>query len=194
MPLKPASFALVTAPATEPVTLAEAKAQLNVTDTEQDTYITSLIAIAREAVEAFTGRAFVSQSWKAVYEDWPNDKALILPRPPLVSVSSVKYFPRTGAEVTLATDYYKVDIVASPGRICLKYDWTLPSLSFDYENPIIVAYTAGYTTVPALVKHAILLTIRHWYDNRTPVVVGTTTAVIPLSVQTLLRLLKVQYV
>ena len=57
------SLQLITPPAIEPVTLAEAKAHLKVDTTDDDTLITSLIAAARARAEWHTRRAFITQGW-----------------------------------------------------------------------------------------------------------------------------------
>jgi uncharacterized phiE125 gp8 family phage protein len=56
----------VSGPATEPVTLAEAKRHLREfsTVTDNDADITALIQGAREWVEEFTGRALIEQQWR----------------------------------------------------------------------------------------------------------------------------------
>ena len=51
---------LVTPPAEEPVSLAEARLHLRVDFTDDDALITSLIAAARQAAETLTGRQFVT--------------------------------------------------------------------------------------------------------------------------------------
>ena len=48
------ALVLVTPPATQPVSLTEAKLHLRVSDTTEDTLITALIAAARERAEAIT--------------------------------------------------------------------------------------------------------------------------------------------
>jgi uncharacterized phiE125 gp8 family phage protein len=65
--------ALVTAPNAEPVSLAEAKLHLRVENsvTEDDTLIAALIVAARQRAEVITRRAFVTQTWKTVIDQFP---------------------------------------------------------------------------------------------------------------------------
>lgn len=62
---------ITSAPAGEPITLAEAKLHLRVDVTDDDALITSLISAARMAAETICRRAFVTQSWKVVIDQFP---------------------------------------------------------------------------------------------------------------------------
>lgn len=66
------SLTVKTGPASEPVTLAEAKDQLYITDTTHDAYITSLIQAAREQVENFTSRALLPQTFTMYLDRFPG--------------------------------------------------------------------------------------------------------------------------
>jgi hypothetical protein len=63
---------LNTAPAVEPVTLAEAKLHLRVDFTDDDTLITMLIGAARVAAENICRRAFVTQKWDLYLDAFPR--------------------------------------------------------------------------------------------------------------------------
>jgi len=67
------SSILLTPPAAEPVTLADAKAWLRVEHDDDDDVIAALIAGARSHVEAQTRRALITQSWRLVLDRWPRD-------------------------------------------------------------------------------------------------------------------------
>ena len=54
---------IVTPPAEEPVSLAEAKLHLRVDIADDDALITALISAARQAAETITGRQIVTARW-----------------------------------------------------------------------------------------------------------------------------------
>lgn len=69
------SLELVTPPAAEPVTLADAKTHMRVDTTLDDAYITLLITAARQFVENWTRRALIYQTWRLVFDHWPGGNA-----------------------------------------------------------------------------------------------------------------------
>lgn len=160
---------LLTAPALEPVTLTEAKKHANVIATDDDALLTSLIAAARELVEQDTSRALINQTWAVELHDWWVDR-IELPRPPLASVTHVKYVDPVGVTQTLPASYYDLDTRREPGVLWWDEDVTSrPALS-DAANAVVVTYVAGFgatsAAVPARAKQAILLLVSHWYRYR----------------------------
>lgn len=179
-------YAVTTAPTAEPITLADAKVHLRTVtgDTSEDSaIITPLIQAAREYCENVTGRALAAQTVKAYPEAWGLWR---LPRPPLNTVTSIKYFDEDGTEYTLATTDYQVDTVDGKIDIIERPNVTLRDL-----NPIVAEYTCGYTTgnaLPMAIRQAMLLLIGHWYTNREAVMTGATTSVeVDLTARALLR-------
>ncbi len=76
------SSILITPPAVEPVTLADAKAYLRVDNDDDDGVISALIAGARSHIEAQTRRALITQAWRLVRDAWPGDgRIAVLPSP-----------------------------------------------------------------------------------------------------------------
>lgn len=160
---------LVTAPAAI-VSTADAKKHLGVTTSADDTYIDSLIATATawlDGKDGWLGRALGAQTWDYVLDAFPCGSAkyggIRVPLPPLVSVTSVKYLdPTTELEVTVAAGDYTVDTYNEPGWIIPDASWPTP---LDTVNAVRVRFIAGYATIPAPIKHAILLTIGGWYKT-----------------------------
>jgi uncharacterized phiE125 gp8 family phage protein len=177
---------LVTAPASEPVTLTEAKTHLNVSGTSKDTYITSLIVAARGQVERYLNRALITQSWKVYYDCWkhelliPFGKLQIADDTPGPASPVVKYYNLEGTLTTLTeSDYYWVVNTTDPARIVRKYDATYPELQYGRPDAIEIAFTAGFgsaaSAVPDEIKHAMKLLITNYYEHRGDVVIGSQT-------------------
>jgi uncharacterized phiE125 gp8 family phage protein len=162
---------LLTPPASEPISLAEAKAHLRVDHDDEDALIARLVIAARESCERITGRAFIAQSWRLWCDGWPDCalRAISIPRPPLISVTSVAAYDRSGAATTLSSDAYIVDSAAAPGRIVLKDTTVLPA-DLREANAIAVTYQAGYganaANVPAGIRAAVLSLVAHLYEAR----------------------------
>ncbi len=181
------SLQLVTAPASEPVTLAEAKSHLRVTVTDDDTLITSLIVAARQWIENFTRRALITQTWD-YFLDAFDDGGIEIPRPPLISVGSVKYVDNDGATQTLATSEYTADTAAERGLVRLAYGKSWPGTRTQ-ANAVTIRFTAGYATaadVPGPIKSACLLMLGELYERRETAIVGTIINEVPVSAEYLL--------
>lgn len=159
---------LITAPATEPVTLAEAKLQCRIDDATDDALITSLITAAREQCEHILQRSLITQTWEKVLDAFPCDEDIELLNPSIIAITSIKYIDKTTAlEVTLASNQYSLDKDSEPGWVMPATGITWPA-TLDIANAVRVRYTAGYgdaTTVPAGIKNWILLAVKELYDG-----------------------------
>ena len=160
------SLTLVTPPAAEPVTLAEAKAHLKVDTTADDALITSLIVAARARAEWHTGRAIVTQSWTLWLDAWPQSGLVEIPLPPLQSVTQVKVYAQGDTPSVLDSSVYQVDAASAPARLLRKSE---PPANLRAVNAVEIAFTAGYggaSAVPQPVKQAILQIVADLYANR----------------------------
>jgi len=181
---------IVTPPAAEPVSLAEAKLHLRDPNAAEDALVTTLIKAAREYCEGVLNRALITQTWDMFIDCWPSDGVIYAPMAPLVSVTHVKYVDEAGTLQTLGAPAYQVDKDVEPGRVLPAYGYTWPTLRPSYSSAVQVRFVAGYgadgTFVPQNIKQAILLAIGHWYENREDSVVGTIVATLPKAVDALL--------
>lgn len=182
------SLTIYAQPAIEPVTLDEAKRHLRETDADNDALIVAYIAAARQHAEDFLGRALISRTYDYKLDDgWPCEIAL--PRPPLVSVTSVTYVDVNGATQTLSPSLYQVVAGMICGQIVPAYLAIWPLVRCQ-PDAITVRYVAGYGTttadVPDAIRMAILMLVGHFYANRESVVVGSTATELPFAVSALL--------
>jgi uncharacterized phiE125 gp8 family phage protein len=181
-------YSIATAPTTEPVSLTDAKMHIRAItgDTTEDAaIITPLIAAAREYCENITGKALAVQTIESYPERFT--RIITLPRPPVTSVTSIKYTDDDGNETTMDAGDYLVDTIC--GRVAIK---TIPHFTPALLNPIKITYSAGTASIPKTIRQAMLLLIGHWYDNKEAVIVGAVTSVeLQLAVKTLLNQHKV---
>lgn len=172
---------LVTPPASFPVTLEEAKAQCRVRHSDEDTFINGLIAAATEHVEKQIGRAIIAQTWRLTLDQFSD--AMQLPLSPVIGVDLVEYSDPDGFTQTASASLYTVDTVSEPGWVVLNNTAEWPE-TIDAVGAVRITYEAGYTTVPAPIKHAILLLIGHWFNHREAV--GDPAQALPMAVDALL--------
>jgi uncharacterized phiE125 gp8 family phage protein len=170
------SLRLITAAATYPVSLVEAKLQCRVDGTDEDALLNAYIAAATSFVENLTGRALVSQTWELVLDDFSD--AVLIPKGPVQSITHIHYFDTAEVEQTLASNQYVLDSASDPAWIVRPDDVTYPEAA-DGVNNVIVRFVAGYSILPAEIKAALLILISSWFDNRS-------TGEIPDTVQALL--------
>ena len=188
---------LKTAPAVEPVSLAEMRAMLGITDgsdTHRDAVITARITAARRWAEEHCRRAFVTQTWTLHadrfwcyrttdrrYGPYPFDL-----KPALQSVTSVKYIDTAGTQQTLAADQYQVDTVNS--RLYSAYGVNWP-VTRRQPNAVEIEHVSGYgaaSTVPQEIKESLMFIVGHWENYQSSIEGAVRVTTIPYAVTQLL--------
>ncbi len=160
---------LVTPPAIEPVSLAEAKAHLRITHADEDALISTLIVSARRIVEARTGLLLIEQEWTCYLDDWPDDGVIAIPLSPVSAVEDLSVFGENDTPAVIDPAHYYVDVASRPSRLMLRGSrvWARPGR---IGNGIAIAVTAGFGTtavaVPEALRQAILLLVAHWHEHR----------------------------
>lgn len=184
------------APQYEPVSLADARTWVRADpdDTSQDGIIQLLIKAARERAENLTGRAFVQRTLRLLLRGWPSDPVhgakILLPFPPLSSVSSVKYIDVDGVLQTMSTADYVVHD-GDLSTIVPAYGVVWPAVR-DVPNAVQVTYIAGYPPVgsptdeaahqagqPALLREWMHAHVATMFEHRESVITGTIVSALP---------------
>ena len=171
---------LITAPTAEPLDIElDVKPHLRVDFSDDDGYIQSLLTAVREHVEVTElSSALMTQTWELVLDDWPR-LPLVFPKPPLQSVTSIKYTDIDGAESIFSSAAYQVDADSWPGRLVLKIGQSWPTVTLREIGGVVIRFVAGYggaiEDVPAPIRQAMQLIISDLYENRenSPVITGT---------------------
>jgi uncharacterized phiE125 gp8 family phage protein len=178
---------LLTGPASEPLTLAEAKAFLRVDIDDDDDIITALIVGSRIHVEAQTRRALITQTWRAVRDAWPADGLIALAPAPLQQVTAARVYLEDGTTQSIDLTAFVVDKASAPARLAFA-PWALPAPGRAIAG-IEIDMTVGYgaaSDVPEPLRQAIRLLVAHWYENRGLVAVGSTIAQLPVAATALM--------
>lgn len=163
------TFVVTSPPAEEPVSVAEAKAHLRVTGTDDDVYISSLITAARQYAENFLGRALVTQTIAQKLDDFPSSRSIILVRPPLQSVTSVSYLDIDGNSQVFSSSNYIVNTSSTPGRVTLDVAKSWPTGVKNIPEAVTVTFVAGYGAagaVPEQIRQGLLMHIADLYEVR----------------------------
>lgn len=197
---------ILTPPAIEPVTLAEAKLHLRVTFSDDDALISALITAARSLCETRLRRALITQTLVSYWDNFPwgggyynrlirqmgpspywlptSTGIMDIPRPPLQSVTSLQWIDYNGTWQTIDPSLYLYS-VGTPGRIQPVYGQVWP-IARPQIDSIKLTYVAGYgsteASVPPAIQAAMKLFIGHWYENREQVMssVGLSLTLLPV--------------
>lgn len=165
------SLVRLVAPATPLITLDEAKRQLRVTGTDEDTLITSYIATATSYLDAGTGvlgEALVTQTWRYTLSHAPLSTLLPIPLNPVQSIVQIRYVDVAGVTQTYSALNYR--LAGAPGNSMVELldgaSW--PDVD-ERTDAFWVEFVAGYglaSAVPETIRQTALLMIAELYTAR----------------------------
>ena len=179
---------LLTAPAGEPLTLAEAKEFLRVEHGDDDDVIAALIAGARGHVEAATRRALILQTWRLVRDCWPETGRLSVLPVPLRQLTGVRVRKANGETQAIDLAAFAVDAASAPALLAFA-PGALPAPgrpAAGIEIDIETGYGDAAADVPEALRQAVRLLVAHWYENRRIVAASGEIAIMPATVAALL--------
>lgn len=172
------ALSLVTAPVSEPVTLANQKLHLRIDTADDDTYIAICIKAARQWIEGQTKHVIMAQTWDyGIDYGWPTKYGfhrIDLPLNPVPAQTSpstviITYVDDDGATQTLAQTQYILAGRLHGSYIVPAFDVTWPTVR-NVPDAITVRFLAGSNTSPTLIPQelhqAIMILAGHYYENR----------------------------
>lgn len=158
---------LIEPPAIEPVTLAEAKAHLRLTGTEDDDYVAAMITAARLQVESATRRVLIDQTWRLFRDDWPPGGIVELSVAPVSSVAAITVYDVEGDPTELAPTAWRLDAAATPARLALTGASPMPARPLNgIEIDVVAGYGPSGLAVPQPLRLAIMMLVARWYEDR----------------------------
>jgi len=187
-------YTILAAPASEPVTAEQMMAHSRVDSEDDLATLEALISVAREYVDAVTGRVSVAHTFRLTAATWADllegelSTARIY-RAPLVSVQSVSYYaPGSSTLTVMDAAAYRVVTGYEPGLI--QFLGTLPILD-DRPDAIRIDITAGHSAAPAMHRHAVKMLAAHLYEQRLPAVIGNIVNILPYGLSNLIESQKI---
>jgi len=173
----------ITDATSEPVSLVEIKNHLRLSTSTgiEDDLLNSFIKTAREQAENKTKRAFLTQTWRFVMDDFPGDEtAITLPRPPLSTAAgsvTVTYTKDDTAysSTTVASSAIAIDRDSEPCRIFPSGLNEWPDDVSTALNSVTIDYICGASAasfVPESIKSWIKLRVGTMYENRESLVMS----------------------
>lgn len=165
------TWKVTTEPSTEPVTNDEVKIYARIDGSSEDDLIDSFITAVRQATEKYLGRALITQTITTVFDSWYSD-IIILPRPPLVSVTELRTIDEDNNTTAYSSDNYYIQTKSEPGSLVIKFDKIPPDNTDRFHGGYEIEYVAGYgidDDVPSAIKLGITLWVADVYENRVPI-------------------------
>lgn len=148
----------ITAPGSEPITLAEAKLYLRVDTHHEDTLISDFIVAVRMDAESFLRRSLITQTWKASFGDYEYNN-VPLPMGPVIAVTEVLSRNVDGSSQEIGAEHYYINAARNG----------LVFASLVSGAMLEISYSAGYgdaSAVPKPIKMGMLSHIAALYDAR----------------------------
>lgn len=159
----------ITPPASEPVSLAEAKLFLRIDQNAEDDLIETLIVAAREAVEAGCGRALIKRRVRESLDIWRRDAVggAVLGLGPVSSVVTVRVLAANGSQSVIDAERYRLE--GSYDRPRLVFEAGVPAI-LRSAGGVEIEYDAGYAEepgdLPVALRLATLQVIAALYEAR----------------------------
>jgi uncharacterized phiE125 gp8 family phage protein len=146
-------------PSVPAVSTVDAKTYLVVEHDDHDTLIDECVTAATERVETLTRLQLITATRTLTLDRFPDDWIRV-PRPPLQSVTHVKYIDGTGVQQTWSSALYVVDVNSKPGRICPIPNEPWPTIEAGRREAVEVEYKCGFGDAATDVESWLLIELK----------------------------------
>ena len=102
--------------------------------------------------------------------DWWNSAEILLPQPPLISITKVETIDEDGTATEYDSDNYYTVTESIPGKLVIKKASSLPTNTEREVGGFKITYQAGYGSTASYVDAVIKNAMMEWavlqYENR----------------------------
>jgi uncharacterized phiE125 gp8 family phage protein len=166
------------------------KAHLNITFDTDDDLLTAKIEAAEQHLEGCLSKAFITQTRVALLDGFPCRSPIELPRAPVQSITSIKYYDTEWTLQTLApANYVALPLDSDQQTHVHPARGTSWPATADLIGAVEITFEAGFgdeaADVPAPIKEAVRQLAAHFYENREATLIGVSASDLPFSIQDL---------
>ena len=160
------TYQIYKAATTLPISVADAKAHLGVTNSTQDSLIEDLVWGGVKSFEKRANVCLSAQTWKAFL--CKGYEFIELWKYPITGISTIQYYDDDNALQTLSTDDYFSNVYGGslgfePRQTVITVE-DIPS-TYKRDDAFIITFPAGYSTIDYDVKQAVLSWVYRKYEN-----------------------------
>lgn len=138
-----------------------------------DPELTLLMDAIQEKAEAYCGRSFTAKTLQLRMDRLDGSDTVILPRYPVISITSVATLDEDDASTAIASSTY---YLADQQRLVFT---TVPDIERDFGGLLITYVSGAKAQVPGSIKAGMLRALSTVYENREDYVIGSTIASLP---------------
>lgn len=173
-------LSLIEEPDGLPLDAKAVRDQVRWTSEDEDEFITGqLIPAVCERAQSRTRRQVMTATYDLLLDCFPWINVIEVPKPPLRSITHIKYLDTAGTLQTWASSNYVYQTLAGPkavrGRITPAYGVSWPSTR-EQIGAVQIRFVCGYgessEDVPALLRQAMLLDIGGLWKFREDLIAG----------------------
>ncbi len=171
-------YIMTTAPTAKALTVTEVRNHLKISTTSENTYLDNLIDVATEMVQNYTSQTIITQTIDLHLPYFMN--RININRSPISRINHVKYYDSSNSLQTVTDTNYETSLgVEDSSDQSPVISTIIPSKNFSYPDTyprmdaVQIRFTCGYdaaTTVPEVMRQAMLIIIGTLYLNRTDMV------------------------
>lgn len=182
-------MSLTTAPVDYPIDIDGVHQHSKIDVRAEDDVIERLIRTATRIAERELRRRLFTQTWAHTWDAFPpSGVRLVVPFPPVASISSIAYIDANGDSQTWASSNYKTFLPSGPnaqaGLVEPVYGEVYPDTR-EEMNAVTLTAVHGWDDVddiPDDIKSGLYLLVSHLYSNRDAVLTGTIATELPMGV------------